>query len=169
LQDVVRLTEARGVKTRVIDGYVLLAMAASASGDQVTAARQIDAAVAVAATCGCIRRFVRMGAPVEALLRARMARDPSPFVQRLLDAFALDAARNGGEGGFARGGGLDSISSRELEVLRLLNAGLTAEEIGQRIFLAESTVRSHIKSIYMKLGAHRRLEALRKAAELGLL
>lgn len=52
-----------------------------------------------------------------------------------------------------------SLSPRELEVLAALAEGATNAEIAERLFIAETTVQSHIKSIFRKLGARNRTEA----------
>jgi LuxR family maltose regulon positive regulatory protein len=64
---------------------------------------------------------------------------------------------------------LEALSGRELEVLRLLATTLSAAEIAGELQVAVSTVRSHTKNIYGKLGVSGRLEALQRARELGLL
>jgi LuxR family maltose regulon positive regulatory protein len=64
---------------------------------------------------------------------------------------------------------LEPLSERELEVLRLLATGRSNPEIGQELFIATSTVRSHLKNIYGKLNVHRRWDAVQRAEELGLL
>ena len=51
------------------------------------------------------------------------------------------------------------LSSRERQVLGLVTMGLTNAEIGRRLFLAESTVKYHLLSIYDKLGVRTRKEA----------
>ena len=61
------------------------------------------------------------------------------------------------------------LSSRELDVLRLLADGLSAAEIGSRIHLSESTVKSHLAKIYQKLGVTNRAQALVTAMRTGLL
>jgi DNA-binding NarL/FixJ family response regulator len=67
-------------------------------------------------------------------------------------------------GGF--GGVPDSIakllSAREVEVLLLLDEHLGTEEIAQRLFISEHTVRSHVKSLLKKLGVSSRREALER-------
>jgi LuxR family maltose regulon positive regulatory protein len=50
----------------------------------------------------------------------------------------------------------------------LLRSSLTVPEIADRLSVAESTVRSHVKSIYGKLGVHRRMEAIERAEALNL-
>ncbi len=61
-----------------------------------------------------------------------------------------------------------SLSERELEVLQLLKSELTGPEIARRLVVSLNTVRFHTKHIYQKLGASNRLEAIRRARELGL-
>ncbi len=56
-----------------------------------------------------------------------------------------------------------------MDVLRMLKTSLSATEIADELVVAPSTVRSHIKSIYGKLGAHNRMEAVVRAEELGLI
>ena len=64
---------------------------------------------------------------------------------------------------------LDPLKERELQVLRLIAAGLSNREIAGELFLTEGTVKSYTHQIYSKLGVHRRTEAVEKARELGLL
>ena len=53
-----------------------------------------------------------------------------------------------------------SLSTRERQILAMVVMGLTNQEIGARMFLAESTVKSHLSSAYTKLGVHSRSEAV---------
>lgn len=61
------------------------------------------------------------------------------------------------------------LTTREHEVLVLLADGLGASEIAQRLFLGESTARTHIARIYRKLDANNRAQALVAAMRTGLL
>jgi DNA-binding NarL/FixJ family response regulator len=54
------------------------------------------------------------------------------------------------------------LTARELEVLLLLDRHLGTDEIAQRLFISEHTVRSHVKSLLAKLGVSSRREALEK-------
>lgn len=61
------------------------------------------------------------------------------------------------------------LTDREHDVLLLLADGLGAGEIGKRLYLSESTAKSHIAKIYHKLGAANRAQALVTAMRIGLL
>ncbi len=62
-----------------------------------------------------------------------------------------------------------ALSEREHDVLLLLAEGLNAAAIGQKLYLSESTTKSHIARIYQKLGAANRAQALVTAMRIGLL
>jgi LuxR family maltose regulon positive regulatory protein len=55
------------------------------------------------------------------------------------------------------------LTERELDVLRLLDGELSTRQIAQRLYVAPSTVRTHIKSVYRKLGASSREEVAKEA------
>lgn len=61
------------------------------------------------------------------------------------------------------------LTDREHEVLLLLADGLGAAAIGEKLYLSESTAKSHIARIYQKLGASNRAQALVTAMRIGLL
>lgn len=61
-----------------------------------------------------------------------------------------------------------ALSPRETEVLHLLAEGLSAGQIGRRLFISESTIKTHIGKIYDKLGAGNRAQAVMTAVRLGL-
>ncbi|UUZ59714.1 response regulator transcription factor [Nocardioides sp. B-3] len=62
-----------------------------------------------------------------------------------------------------------TLSGREAEVLSLLADGLGTGEIASRLYLSESTAKTHITHIYQKLGAANRAQALVTAMRMGLL
>jgi DNA-binding NarL/FixJ family response regulator len=61
------------------------------------------------------------------------------------------------------------ISKREYEVLELIAQGLSNREIAEKLFVSLNTVKTHSSSLFSKLGARRRTQALQRAKELGLL
>jgi LuxR family maltose regulon positive regulatory protein len=58
------------------------------------------------------------------------------------------------------------LSERELTVLRLLSGDLSEREIGQELYLSFNTVHTHVKSLYRKLGASTRAEAVERGRHL---
>jgi LuxR family maltose regulon positive regulatory protein len=62
-----------------------------------------------------------------------------------------------------------SPSAAELSVLHLLATDLTQREIGAQLYLSVNTVKTHSRSLYRKLGASSREEAVMRASALGLL
>jgi DNA-binding CsgD family transcriptional regulator len=64
--------------------------------------------------------------------------------------------------------GAAALSAREREIATLAAAGLTATEIGDRLFIGKRTVEGHLARAYAKLGVSGRVELARRADELGL-
>lgn len=62
-----------------------------------------------------------------------------------------------------------TLSTREQGVLEMLGDGLSVPEISRRLYLSESTVKTHVSHLYDKLGAANRAQALMAAVQLGLL
>ncbi|MFF2569366.1 LuxR C-terminal-related transcriptional regulator [Streptomyces sp. NPDC058084] len=64
---------------------------------------------------------------------------------------------------------LESLSERELDVLRRLAGMMSTEDIAADLYVSVNTVKTHLKSVYRKLAVHRRNDAVRRARDLGLL
>jgi len=82
-------------------------------------------------------------------------------------AHAMEPAVAAGEAG--AGGHGDRLSPREREVLNLLARGASNRQIGEALFVTEHTAKYHVKSLFNKLGAANRAEAVSRAIALGLL
>jgi DNA-binding NarL/FixJ family response regulator len=86
--------------------------------------------------------------------------------QSLLDptvtATVLDRLRRGPE----EEQGVEQLTEQERKILDLLAEGLTNRQIGERLYLAEKTVKNYVSNLLMKLGMHRRTEAAVYAARL---
>jgi len=74
-------------------------------------------------------------------------------------SFVLDTARQEQLG----------ITRRELEILELIAAGLSNREIAERLYVSENTVKTHAASVFEKLNARRRTQAVQLAKEAGLI
>jgi LuxR family maltose regulon positive regulatory protein len=157
-------TQARNES--VIEVQLLEALAFDAVGDQAHAMNALAGALALAEPEGYIRIFVDEGAPMVRLLQQAESRGVTPhYVGQLLAAFGEAAS------GVAPTARLlpEPLSERELEILRLVAAGLTTREIAAELVIAVGTVRTHLKNIYGKLEAHSRLQAVERARALKLL
>ena len=61
------------------------------------------------------------------------------------------------------------LTDREIEILKLVELGLTNDAIAQRLFLSTFTVKNHLTRIYQRLSVNNRLDALNAARALRLL
>jgi LuxR family maltose regulon positive regulatory protein len=172
---------------RGIEIQALQALAHRAQGVQDRALAALTEAVGLAEPEGYLRTFLDEGEPMASLLldlRSHLAgqvartgdRDPGrlqAYVGELLAAFAVEAGMPsalGSERARVAGAGLvEPLSERELEVLRLVAAGLTNQAIADRLFIAVSTVKSHTNSIYGKLGVRNRTQPIAQARAMDLL
>ncbi len=127
---------------------------------------------------GYVRIFLEAGKPVQELLRQVVAkRIAHGYPEKLIQAFQWEEKQyrepgfSAVEAGVSQpsDGLVEPLTERELEVLLMLDTRLTSTEIAAELYISVSTVRTHIKNIYGKLDVHRRLEAVDKARQLGLL
>jgi two-component system response regulator DesR len=104
-----------------------------------------------------VRGFLGKDTPPARLVQAvRRVADGERVVDPLLALAALHSTTN-------------PLTGREREVMRLAAEGAPTAEIARRLFLATGTVRNHLSSGIRKAGARNRLEAVRRAQELGWL
>lgn len=61
------------------------------------------------------------------------------------------------------------ISKREYEILEAVSSGLSNKEIADKLFVSESTVKTHVSNLFVKLNAKRRTQAIQRAKELKIL
>ncbi len=98
-------------------------------------------------------KAVRAVARGESLLQPTVA-------ARLVDRFAELSRRGPGE---------DTLSERELDVLRLMATGSANKEIATQLVISQSTVKTHVTNIFQKLGASDRTQAVTIALQRGLI
>jgi len=155
----------------VIEIELLRALALQKLGDTEEAQSTFEYALTKAEPGGWVRMFVDEGPVMISFLEKAAARKVCPdYTARLLEALPGDQPGQPVRRPSRPAVGLvEPLSQRELEVLRLLAGNLPAKEIASLLSVAESTLNSHVKSIYGKLGVHRRLDAAQRAKELDLL
>ncbi|MGD1992511.1 MAG: LuxR C-terminal-related transcriptional regulator, partial [Anaerolineae bacterium] len=122
-------------------------------------------ALSLAEPEGYVRTFVDEGEPMARLLRRALAQRIAPdYAARLLAAFGEEAELTSS----AMDALVEPLTDREMDVLRLIIAGLSNPEIAEELFIAVSTVKSHVNHIYGKLDVESRIEAVNRARSLGL-
>jgi LuxR family maltose regulon positive regulatory protein len=126
-------------------------------------ARRGAGRIELAAACLALAAVARQaGADV-------LVREARGLVELCADP-GIVAASLGAAGGWRQPAGTaEELTERELEVLRLLPSRLSMREIASALFVTQNTVKTHTKSIYRKLDASNRAEAIARARELRLL
>ena len=165
---VVRSAAAGGRSHRLAEALAVEAIALQAAGQTTEALDTLGRSLSLAEPEGFLRIYLNEGSPMAALLE-RFRREASDsrlkaHASRVLAAFdnpfePLPATAGPGELA-------EALSGRELEVLRLVVAGLSNREIAEKLIVAEGTVKTHTHSIYQKLGVESRSQAIRRAREL---
>jgi LuxR family maltose regulon positive regulatory protein len=112
-----------------------------------------------------LRTFLDKGEPLKALLNRLKSQggELKGYVQTILAAFNQPCKASQSQLL------VEPLSERELEVLRLLEQGMSNGEIAQRLVVSVGTVKTHVHSIIDKLGVQSRLQAVARATELKLL
>jgi len=134
-------------------------------GDTSEANSSLNKAISCAQAEGYTRIFIDEGTRLVRLLQKHIARgEPAEFANDLLEWLSRSADKPETMTTL-----VEPLSERELEVLRMLRTDLSAPEIADRMHIAVTTMRTHTKNIYSKLGVHSRFEAVAKAEESNLL
>jgi LuxR family maltose regulon positive regulatory protein len=160
--------ETDGYQANLLKVLVLQALALQADHQAEEAVRALAEALTLAEPGGLMRTFLDEGQPMATLLRRVLSKRPaSPiaYVQQLLTAFQEMAESPSPVVQPL----IEPLSQRELEVLRLIAAGLSNQEIADQTYVALSTIKWHIRNIYGKLGVKSRTQAIARAQELNLL
>ncbi|MBE9524656.1 MAG: LuxR family transcriptional regulator, partial [Chloroflexi bacterium] len=152
-----------GWKYGVIATRVMQSLAAQ---NRAAALEYLSEALTLAQPERFIRTFVDGGSALTPLLieAARQGICPE-YVGEILAAFEIKKDLSSE----ALPPGIEPLSERELEVLRLLAAGLTNRQIAEEIVVSISTVKSHVHHICVKLDASNRTQAAARARQLGFL
>jgi LuxR family maltose regulon positive regulatory protein len=169
LQELSSLAERSDRPFLLIESDVLQARVLHTMGDTAASLAALRRALDLAQPQDLMRIFLTEGEDVIHLLQAVRSEGDSPerndYIDRMLGKIGVPAVKQPSPLQDL----LEPLSRRELEVLRLLPTELTAGELADSLIISANTVRSHIKSIYAKLGVHSRHEAVVRAAELDLL
>ncbi|MDQ3810072.1 MAG: LuxR C-terminal-related transcriptional regulator, partial [Chloroflexota bacterium] len=163
-----KAAEEGGRMGSVIELLGLQALAHEVQGDIPRALASLARALTLAEPEGYVRIFVDEGQPMRTLLRrAAASGTTSSYTQRLLSAFNEPAQPASTPAHAA--GLVEPLTGREVEILRLVAAGMRNQEIADHLVISPATVKRHIANAYGKLGASHRTEAIVRANELNLL
>lgn len=154
--------EAAGRMESLIEILALQSIALEKSKPQ-QAGTILQRALRLAETEGHRSAFLELGTPMANLLR-RLDADGngSEFSASLIRDFEASQTKPAQNI-------IEPLSRRELDVLKALAAGLSNQEIADKLSVSLSTVNTHTNYIYQKLGVHNRTQAIIQAKSLGLL
>jgi LuxR family maltose regulon positive regulatory protein len=150
-----------------VQPFLLESIAREALGDAAASEAALERALDIAEPDGAVLAFLLHPAPV--LLERHLQRRTAhrALLTEILDLLA------GSEPKPLPGGRPprlpEPLSQSETRVLRYLPTNLSAPEIANEMYLSVNTVKTHLRHLYDKLGAHRRREAVERARALGLL
>ncbi|BHH85684.1 LuxR C-terminal-related transcriptional regulator [Desulforhopalus sp. 52FAK] len=149
----------------LIETLLIKAQALHKQGDLQHALQMTRKAIFLAEPGGYIRVFVDEGLPVFNLLEKLLPdKDiPRQFVKKLLIESQLSKHVT------VDSNMVEQLTEREIEVLRCIVAGLSNKKITEELFISMSTVKTHLRNIYSKLGVNSRTQALAEAQKKALL
>ena len=166
LQLLSEVAARRGVTRELIEVSLLRTLLHSGRKDTRRALIALAQALSLAEPEGFVRLFVDEGEPLLRLLRLADLQKIAPeYVDKLIAAFARSET-----GATVRARPSNGpLTARELEVLRLVAAGLSSREVAEQLVISVRTVKQHLQNIYGELGVHSRLQAVQHAQKLRLL
>jgi LuxR family maltose regulon positive regulatory protein len=170
-------TETIHCRRKTIQILALQALACDQQGQTREALERLELALVLGRQGGFIRTFADLPSLVKLLQELRKSRKIHQEVDRKLDTYLRDilvAMRSMGVQTIAheelmRQEGLEALTSRELQILGLLDKGFTNKEIAHELVVTPGTVKVHTHSIYRKLSVSNRRAAVTLAKALGLL
>ena len=176
IERLLHTAEETGREDSTIKLLTLKAVTLLAHHDKRGALATLQSALALAEPEGYVRTFVDEGEPMAQLLsevRLSLARDHgttsrvSPeYVGKLLASLEQPPPKRTPSGVEPL---TEPLSDRELEVVRLVAAGMKNAEIARELFVVVGTVKTHLNSAYRKLGVSSRTQAISRARDLELL
>jgi LuxR family maltose regulon positive regulatory protein len=132
----------------------------------------LQSALEAAEPEGYIRVFVDEGEPMAKLLAAAIQKGIHPkYASRLLAAFPDSSQLQLTKVDFLKHdlNLIEPLSGREIEILQLIEAGLTNKEIAQKLCISVRTVKFHTGNLFGKFGVKSRTESIAKARTLGFI
>jgi LuxR family transcriptional regulator, maltose regulon positive regulatory protein len=172
LERLLQAAEADRRMGSVIEILAVQALALQAQGNVSQALTSLGHALALAEPEGYVRIFVDEGEEMRLLIEKQSRNRDHPLIgyaDKLLAAFPQPREANvKSKTKNLKSEMIESMSERELEVLRLLGTELSGPEIACELIVSLNTLRTHTKNIFNKLGVNNRRAAVRRAEELNI-
>ncbi|HQY31035.1 MAG TPA: LuxR C-terminal-related transcriptional regulator, partial [Thermomicrobiales bacterium] len=154
----------------VLELQILQALGLDQIGEGDAAVNTLTEALVFAEPEGYARLFLDEGPPMFELLRRVPTHSPmAGYAKRLLVQSRQAAPSPVASGAMFGQAGYEQLTTREVEILRLVASGMRNQEIADQLFIGLATVKRHLANLYGKLGVQHRTEALVRAKEMGLL
>ncbi len=173
LNDLVAQAQTFGWTEFEIEFSILQALTLDAIEQTEQALATLERSLILAEHGGFIRIFIDEGQKMKELLSILSQKMPSEsalsiYVNTLISNFTLSFVEIKAAT-IEQKALIKPLSKRELEVVQCLAEGMPNKEIARNLFIANATVKQHLKNIYKKLDVHNRTQAIHQARELGLL
>jgi LuxR family maltose regulon positive regulatory protein len=170
---------AKGATRSLVGWDILLAHALFISGDLRAAQRALREAITHAASSRLLRSFIDEGPVIRTLLaktyeaQLEVRHPADAFAAELLEIFdnkgsnkhvlRMVAPRASGEGLYGK------LSVKEREILALVSSGMRNREVAQKLGMTEGSVKWYMQQVYDKIGTRRRLAAVERARQFGVI
>jgi LuxR family transcriptional regulator, maltose regulon positive regulatory protein len=155
-----------GWQSWLAEAFLLEAIARDALGDPVAAGPALERALDLAEADGSLMWFLMHPAPGLLRQHAHRGTAHAALLTGILDL--LSGNQPAAPSARPRPA-LEPLSGSELRVLRYLPTHLSAPEVASALSVSTSTVKTHMRNLYAKLGAHSRAEAVERGRALGML
>jgi LuxR family transcriptional regulator, maltose regulon positive regulatory protein len=155
-----------GWRSWLVEAFLLEAIARDAVGDQAAAEHALERALDLAEPDSALMWFLMHPAPGLLERHARQHTAHAALIAQILDLLGGNTPAPPPAGPWAP---LEPLTNSEIRVLRYLPTHLSAPEVARELSVSTSTVKTHLRNLYVKLGAHSRAEAVESARALSLL
>jgi LuxR family maltose regulon positive regulatory protein len=157
--------------------YILLAVLENKRNNDCIALNHLENAVELAEPCNAIRLFLEVGDEIKPLLKKLCKKSSlSDFIQDMLNQMQSNCKKIGNikDSSCSTTASVplpvcEKLTNREMDVILLLKDRLTNQEIADKLSISIATVKRHTITIYQKLGAKNRRDAVIKAARDGII
>jgi LuxR family maltose regulon positive regulatory protein len=171
LQVLQRETEAAQHRYFLIRSAIHLSAVQLNAGKVAEATNRFRRVLSACAAAGLYQTILDEGPIIDQILRTtqvngNLGADLTSYVDRLMTG--VERARQDRLAPASKPHLLGALSPRETDILQLIAHGLSNKEIARRLDIGPETVKSHLKSVFTKLGVERRSQAVARAQTLGL-